>query len=109
MIADVEKQRVICQSSSPLASPVVLMPKKTGQLSFGIDYRRFRDYKRFNAVTKKDVYPLPRIYDILDQLGKAKYLTSHDLASGYWQVTMAEESHQKSAFPTHCGFIELYL
>jgi len=60
------------------------VPKKNGQLRFCIDYRRL------NAITKKDVYPLPRIDDILDQLGKAKYFISLDLASGYWQVTLDE-------------------
>lgn len=100
MINDMKKQGVIRPSSSPWASPVVLVPKKNGQLRFCIDYRRL------NAVTKKDVYPLPRIDDILDHLGKAKYFTSLDLASGHWQVKLAEESHQKSAFTTHCGLFE---
>jgi len=100
MIADMEKQGVICPSSSPWASPVVLVPKKNGQLRFCIDYRRL------NAITKKDIYPLPRIDDTLDQLGKAKYFTSLDLASGYWQVTLDERSRQKSAFTTHCGLYE---
>ena len=76
------------------------MPKKNGQLRFCIDYRRL------NAITKKDVYPLSRIDDILDQLGKAKYFTSLDLASGYWQVKLAKESREKSAFTTHCGLYE---
>lgn len=73
------------------ASPVVLVPK---------------NYRRLNALTKKDVYPLPRIDDILDTLGKLKYFSSLDLASGYWQVELDEESRQKSAFITHCGLYE---
>ena len=76
------------------------MPKKNGQLRFCIDYRRL------NAITKKDVYSLTRIDNILDQLGKAKYFTSLDLASGYWQVKLAKESREKSAFTTHCGSYE---
>ena len=100
MIAEMRKQDVIRPSASPWASPVVLVPKKDGKLRFCIDYRRL------NAATRKDVYPLPRIDDILDTLGRVKYFTSLDLASGYWQVGLEEESRQKSAFTTHCGLYE---
>ena len=100
MIAEMRKQDVIRPSASPWASPVVLVPKKDGKLRFCVDYRRL------NAATRKDVYPLPRIDDILDTLGRVKYFTSLDLASGYWQVGLEEESRQKSAFTTHCGLYE---
>ena len=75
-----QKQGVIKPSSSAWASPIVLVPKKDGSARFCVDHRRL------NAVTKKDVYPLPRIDDILDTLGTAKYFTSLDVASGYWQI-----------------------
>ena len=68
MISDREKKGVVRPSISPWASPVVLVPKKDGSTRFCVDYRRL------NAVTKKDVYPLPRIEDILDTIGRAKYL-----------------------------------
>lgn len=87
-------------SSSPWSSPVVLVPKKDGTTRFCIDYRKL------NSITKKDVYPLPRIDDILDTLGGAKYFTSLDLASGYWQVSLDAESRVKSAFITHQGLHE---
>lgn len=61
-----------------------------------------------NAITKKDVYPLPRIDDILDTLGKARYFSTLDLCSGYWQVELDEDSHQKSAFTTHHGLFEFF-
>ncbi len=51
------------------------------------------DYRRLNAVTRRDIYPLPPIDDILDAAGGAKYFTSLDFASGYWQV---ELEHVKS-------------
>ena len=47
------------------------------------------DYRALNCQTKKDVYPLPRIDDLLDKLAKAKYLSAIDLASGYHQIAMA--------------------
>ena len=62
MVADMEKKSIVKPSTSSWASPVVLVPKKDGTTCFCIDYRRL------NAVTKKDVYPLPRIEDILDTL-----------------------------------------
>ena len=75
--------------------------------STGPKERRFCvDYRRLNNVTRKDVYPLPRIDDILDTLGGAKYFTSLDLASGYWQVSLDPQSSHKTAFTTHQGLFE---
>ena len=56
-----------------------------------------------NAVTKKDVYPLPRIDDILDTLSGTKYFSTLDLCSGYWQIQLDPETREKSAFTTHSG------
>ena len=61
------------------------------------------DYRRLNGITKKDVYPLPRVDDILDTLGDAKYLSSLDLASRYCQVTLDPNSCPKRAFTTYNG------
>ena len=62
-----QQQGVISPSTSPWASPVVLVRKKYGSLRFCIDFRKL------NAITKPDVFPLPRIDDLLDQLGKSRY------------------------------------
>jgi hypothetical protein len=91
---------VVRPSSSPWASPVVLVKKKNGNLRFCVDYRRL------NAVTKKDSYPLPRIDDIFDSLTGARWFSSLDLASGYWQVPVAEEDREKTAFVTKVGTFE---
>jgi len=72
-----QSQGVIQPSTSPWASPVVLVRKKDGSLRFCIDYHGL------NSVTKTDQFPLPQIDDLLDQLGKTKYFTALDLASGY--------------------------
>ena len=63
----------------------------------------FVDYWNLNAVTKLDKFPID---DLLDQLGKARYFTTLDLAAGYWQIRVAEESNEKTAFITHRGLYE---
>ncbi len=63
---------------------MVLVKKKSG------DYRFCVDYRRLNAVTKRDVYPLPRMDDIFDRITGAKYFSSLDLMSRYWKVPVAE-------------------
>ena len=69
---------IIQPSNSPWASPVALVKKKDGTLRLGVDYRRL------NKITKKDVYPLPRIEGALDRLHSAKYFSSMDLKTSYW-------------------------
>ena len=100
MVQEMQDKGIIQPSASPWASPVVLVPKKDGSLRFCVDYRQL------NALTMKDVYPLPRIDDILDTLGSAKYFTTLDLASGYWQVKLDDDARPKTAFTTHQGLFE---
>jgi hypothetical protein len=76
-IKEMLENGIISPSKSLWASPVVLIIKKDGSIRFCIDYRKL------NAITKKDVYPLPRIEDTLDRLRGMKYFSSLDLASGY--------------------------
>ena len=76
---------------------MVLVKKKSG------DYRFCVDYRRLNAVTKRDVYPLPRMDDVFDRITGAKYFSSLDLMSGYWQVPVAEADTSKTAFVTPDG------
>ena len=61
------------------------------------------DYSGLNTVTKADTFPLPRIEDLLNQLGKAKYFSMLDLASGFWQIWMEPHSQEKRAFVTPQG------
>ena len=91
---------VIRRSRSPWSFPVVIVDKRDGSKRFCVDFRRL------NKVTKKNSYPLPLIDDILALLGKAKYFTSLDLKSGYWQVAMDEKDKEKTAFACHKGLFE---
>jgi hypothetical protein len=99
-IESMEKEGIIRPSKSPWSSPVVLVVKKNGKLRFCVDYRKLNNH------TKKDTYPLPRIDEMLDALGKAKWFTSLDLTSGYWQVQVKEEDKEKTAFITKFGLYE---
>ena len=91
---------VIRRSRSPWYFPVVIVDKKDGSKRFCVDFRRL------NKITKKNSDPLPLIDDILALLGKAKYFTSLDLKSGYWQVAMDEKDKEKTAFACHKGLFE---
>ena len=95
-----QQRGVVQPSASAWASPIVIVPKKDGTSRFCVDFRRV------NAVTKKDVYPLPRIDDILDTLGGAQYFSTLDLSSGYWQIELDPATRDKSAFTSHCGLYE---
>ena len=82
----------IHRSTSPWASPVVLVHKKDGSLQFCIDLRKL------NNQTIKDAQSLPRIEDALNCLDGAAIFTSLDLQLGYWQVEMTEASKLLTAF-----------
>ena len=91
---------VIEPSSSEWASPIVLVDKKDGTLRLCIDYRRL------NAESLADAHPMPQIDDLIDRLGKAKFITTLDLTCGYWQVPMARISRHLSAFTTPFGLFQ---
>ena len=99
-IEDLLAQGHIRPSQSPYGAPILFVPKKDGRWRMCIDYRVL------NKQTIKDRYPLPRIDDLLDRLGKAKYFSTIDLASGYHQIAMKEDDIPKTAFRTHRGHFE---
>ncbi len=76
---------------------MVLVPKKNGSLRFCVDYRKV------NAITERDAYPLPNITEILETFSGAVIFSTIDLNSGYWQVTMDPESKSKTTFIPSSG------
>lgn len=100
MVQEMVDGDIVKESASPYASPIVLVKKKTG------DKRLCVDYRALNRKTKKDHYPLPRIEDQLDLLAGNNLFISLDLASGYYQIPIAESSRPKTAFVTPDGQFE---
>lgn len=91
---------IIEPSRSEWCHPVVLVPKKDNSMRFCIDFRYL------NANSKFDSYPTPRIDDLVERLGKAKYLTTIDLCKGYWQVPLTKRSRELTAFRTPLGLFQ---
>ena len=79
-------------SQTPWCNAVVLVRKKDGLLRFCIDFRRL------NARTKKDAYPLPRMQETMESMVGAQHFSCMDLKSGFWQIKMDEESRQYTTF-----------
>jgi hypothetical protein len=94
------EQKVIVESHSAYAAPVVVCRKKDNSIRLCVDYRKL------NAKTIGDAYPLPRIQESFDALVGAQYFSTLDLASGYYQIAIAPEDRHKTAFATPMGLFE---
>ena len=93
--------KIVQPSTSPWASPIVVIIKKNG-----VDIRLCIDYRRVNQLTRLMVYPMPLISDLLEDLDKALWYCSLDMASGFWVVEMTERAKLISAFVTPFGLFE---
>ena len=100
MVEKMLHQGVVQPAKSYWDSPIVLVAKRDGTTCFCLDYRKL------NAVTKMDAYPLPRIDDTIDLLANSQYYSTLDLATGYWQVQADGTTQEKTAFTTHVGLYE---
>lgn len=87
-------------SQSEWCSPVVIVVKKDGSLCICIDFRML------NAMSEFDAYPMPRIDDLLERIGRASFITTLDLCKGYWQVPLEASSHPCTAFQTPAGLFQ---
>jgi len=87
-------------SKKERALGLVLVPKSDATL------RLCTDFHKVNAVTVPDPFPLPRVEDLFDRVGQARYLTKLDITRGYWQVPLDEESVPISAFVTPFGHFQ---
>ena len=96
-VQQLRDQGLIEPSGSPWSSALVMVRKKDGSLRCCVDYRRL------NAVTVKDSYPMPRMDDTLDALSGSNWFSTLDLKSGYHQVPLAAEDKPKTAFSAGNG------
>lgn len=85
---------IIEHGASPYSSPVVIVRKKDGKPRFCVDYRKL------NSITEDVAQPIPRIHEVLKEIGTAKIFSTIDLKSGYWQIPMDEVSRKLTAFST---------
>ena len=99
-INELRSKGLIKDSQSPWGAPILFVRKKDDT------WRMVVDYRALNALTERNTYPLPRIQDCIDRIGKAKFLSKLDLTSGYWQVGIAPEDTPKTAFNTLMGKFE---
>lgn len=104
-VKQLEKDNIITPSDSPWNAPLLVIPKKA-DASGENKYRVVVDFRKLNNITIGDAFPMPDVTTILDQLGKAKYFTCLDLASGYHQVQIHPQDRQKTAFSTDSGHYE---
>ncbi len=91
------KNGVIEESDSPYSSPILIVRKKDGSVRFCIDFRFLNDK------TIKDKFQIPSIEEIKDDLKGAKYFSTLNFISGYWQISIREKDRHKTAFTTKNG------
>jgi hypothetical protein len=93
LITELKGADVIEEGRGPYCSPLVVLRKKDGS------HRVCVDYRRLNSITMKENYPCPHIDELLDDTKGWRTYAMLDLASGYYQVSVEEESRQYTAFP----------
>jgi hypothetical protein len=100
MVEEFMDMGVIRKSTSPYNSPALIVPKPKG------GWRLVVDFRKLNKSIVTDPFPLPRIGQIMETLGKAKYFTALDLLHGFYNLEIDERDCGKTAFSTHQGHFE---
>jgi len=93
-------KNIIQPSTSEWAAAPVICRKKDGKIRYCIDYRKL------NAVTRKDAFPLPRIQACIDHLRGTKFMSCLDMSAGYYQFQIHKDDRYKTAFITKYGLFE---
>ena len=93
-VASMEARGIIRPSVSPWSAPILMVRKTDNSYRFAIDYRGLNDR------TVEEVAYLPTVKECLDSLSGSSVFSTLDLNSAYWQVPVAEEDRQKTAFCT---------
>jgi hypothetical protein len=104
MIQELAHKEIIRPSNSPWNAPLVVIPKKNGDVRITVDYRKL------NSVTKRPVFPIPDTQHLLDTLSGSVYFTTLDFSSGYYNVPMKADDIEKTAFSTkqnHWEFVRM--
>lgn len=94
---------VIKESTSEWGAPIVMVPKKRVVEDAPLEYRFCVDFRKLNQLTITDPYPTPRIETLIEDLAGARYISTLDLASGFWQVPLTQEASDRTAFVTPLG------
>ena len=91
---EILENRIIEPSMSEWTSPVVLIEMKDNTIWLCVDYRKL------NSISKPNAYLMPQVNDIIDEVGRAKYISALDLTKGYWLVPVNKHDRPKTAFVT---------
>jgi len=100
MINEMLQNNIIRKSTSPWNAPLVVVPKKNGDIRICLDYRKL------NSFTEKPIFHIPPATEIFDRLGGCSVFTTLDLSKGYYQIMMDESDAEKTAFSTSKGHFE---
>ena len=90
----------IWPSSSPWASPMVAVKRPDGTARLCVDYRKL------NSLTRQTPFYMPRIDEVLEEVGQASFISKLDLTKGYYQIPVKEEDIPKTCFVCHRGRYE---